>query len=173
MKGIRIFLLCGAVALPQLAMAGVSDTNPEGLGIVRAILSYCAQVDPHDAATFQQEWSTVMGGATGKQIDAIEETSGYKQGADMTISLLNALAKSDGAAKCAAGAARWGKAETTPGKGGDGDSKGGDGDSKGGDGKSKGGDSQSKAGDGESPADHWRAERPEPSSRFPFAPNAP
>jgi hypothetical protein len=118
MKAIRILMLCGAVALPQLAMAGVADTDPQGLGMVHAILTYCAQVDPHDAAAFQQQWASIVGNATNKQIGGIEAGSGYKQGTDLTASLLNQLAKSDGAAKCAAGAAQWkGTAGSEPGHG--------------------------------------------------------
>jgi hypothetical protein len=147
MKGIRIFLLCTTVAIPQLAMAGLAETSPQGLGIVRAILTFCTQVDPRDAAAFQTEWDSIVGGATSQQLGGLQATSGYKQASDTTTAELQKLSKSDATAKCAAGATQWAsKAEPTPGKGGD---------------------------DGDSHDKHWRAERPEPSSRFPFAPNAP
>jgi hypothetical protein len=82
MKPNRILLLCSAIALPQLAMADVANTNPAGLGDVHALLAYCAKVDQPNAASFNAEWNNIVGGATAKQLDGVEDGAAYKQAYD-------------------------------------------------------------------------------------------
>ena len=115
MKANRILLLCTALVLPQLAMADVADTNPQGLGDIQALLKFCARVDPRDAAAFQQQWASIVGTTTGKQINVVEDESGFKQGSDATTKVLDKLSKSTAAGICADTAARWdGKVSKLP-----------------------------------------------------------
>jgi hypothetical protein len=101
MKGFRILLLCGAAALPQLAMA--ENPSPQALGMVNAILTFCAEVDPRNAQSFQAQWKT-FGSAT---------TLGHPAGGDsqkafdMITAELRLIAKPTVAQNCAAGATQW------------------------------------------------------------------
>jgi hypothetical protein len=127
MKANRILLLCSALALPQLAMADLADTNPQGLGDIQALLKFCAQVDPRNAAAFQQQWASIVGNSTGKQLDVAEDNSGFKQGSNATSEVLHKLSRSTAAGICADTAARWdGKVATAPAKGPDDQSRGND-----------------------------------------------
>ncbi|SRR5258708_11792460 len=105
MKAVRTLLLCSAIALPQLAMAGLP--SPQSLGMVHAILVYCAEVDPRDAATFQQEWTSIVGGSTVQTLNVAVGGSGYKTGFDFITGELKQLPKPGVAANCATGAAQW------------------------------------------------------------------
>jgi len=105
----RILLVCSALALPQVAMAGAADINPKSLGIVHAILQFCSQVDSRNAGSFQAEWQSVVGRTSERKLDTLEEGGAYKQGYDMTMALLKGVSKQDAAASCATGAAQWGQ----------------------------------------------------------------
>jgi len=119
MKPLRVLLLCAAVALPQLAMAGLADTSPQGLGIVNAVLKFCTSVDPRDTASFQSEWSSIVGSASTAQVNDLEGNSAYKQAFDATTSLLEKL-RASASQDCAVGAAQWkGDKHTPSGKGKD------------------------------------------------------
>jgi len=107
MKPQSIFLLCCAAALPQLAMAGVANTNPQGLGIVHAVLAYCEQVDPSHTAQYQAEWNSLLVGATNQQVSSIEGSSGFKQGSDAITAELKGMSQKVVADNCAAGASQW------------------------------------------------------------------
>ncbi len=99
MKASRILFLCSAVALPHLAMA--DQTSPQALGTVHAILDYCTQVDPHDAASFQGQWKNLSGGV---KLASLEGNSDYKQAYDLISGELGKISKESGAGTCAAGA---------------------------------------------------------------------
>jgi hypothetical protein len=105
MKANRILLLCSAVALPQLALAEMP--SPQALGTVNAILTFCTAVDPHDAKSFQQEWTSVLSGTTGAQLSKAEGGSAYKQAYDTITGELKKLSGSGVASACAVGAAQW------------------------------------------------------------------
>jgi hypothetical protein len=105
MKANRFLFVCSAVALPQLAMASLNDTDPRGLGTVNAILQFCTQVDPSDAATFRQIWNSIVGGETA-QLNVAEGRSGYQPAFDQTTGDLKA-AGPDAAKACAVGAVQW------------------------------------------------------------------
>jgi hypothetical protein len=105
MKAVRTLLLCSAIALPQLAMAELPSS--QSLGMVKAILAYCAEVDPRDAASFQQEWASIVGGSTAQTLNVALGAGGYKQGFDFITGELKQLSKPGVAANCATGAAQW------------------------------------------------------------------
>ena len=107
MKSSRVLLLCSALALPQLAMAGLADTSPQGLGIVNAFLMYCTTVDPRDAASFQQEWKSIVGDGSSHQLGVIEGGGEYKQAFESTTTELKKQPKSSVASTCATGAVEW------------------------------------------------------------------
>jgi hypothetical protein len=101
MKGFRILLLCGAAALPQLAMA--ANPGPQALGMVNAILTFCAEVDPRNAQSFQAEWKTFGSGTT-----LGHPAGGDSQKAfDMIIAELRLVARPTAAQNCAAGEKQW------------------------------------------------------------------
>src|SRR5258708_30683700 len=105
MKAISILLLCSAVALPQLALAELP--SPQALGTVNAILTFCTAVDPHDAKWFQQEWKSVLGATTDKQLGVTEGGTAYKKAFDTISGELKKLSGPGVATTCAAGAAQW------------------------------------------------------------------
>jgi len=81
--------------------------SSQSLGMVHAILTYCAEVDPRDAASFQQEWTSIVAGSTAQKLSVAEGASGYKQGFDFITGELKQLSKPGVAANCAAGATQW------------------------------------------------------------------
>ena len=106
MKASRILILCSAVALPQLAMAELHG-SPQALGMVHAILDFCAQADPHDAAVFRAEWRQLVGGAPDGQLGSLVSSSDYKKGYTLISSELDqrsGTAKAKAATACAADA---------------------------------------------------------------------
>jgi len=116
----HIALLCSAVALPQLAMADPS-ADPQGLGTVHALLTYCTQVDPGDTPTFQAEWKRIAGGASDQQLGQLEQTAAYRQAFDLAIQALNQGSKQAWARACAGDASAWSRKDGSSGQG-DGDS---------------------------------------------------
>jgi len=101
MKAFRILLLCGAAALPQLAMA--ETPSPQALGMVNAILTFCSDVDPRNAPSFQAEWKSLGSGTT-----LGHPASGDSQKAFDTITAeLRLIARPTVAQNCAAGATQW------------------------------------------------------------------
>src|ERR1700690_777245 len=70
MIGSRIVLLCSAVVLPQMAVAGLPDTNPAGLGNMNAYLPFCTEVDRKDPALFQAEWDSIVSSGTSQELKA-------------------------------------------------------------------------------------------------------
>ena len=117
MKAGRTLYFCGLLALPQLAMADVA--NADGLAAVHAILTYCAQADPKDAAAYQ---------AVLKSFDAAEAQgdSDYKKAYDSALGQLAGMSRQDAARVCASFVPAASKTSGTNGAGKD-DSKGGSG----------------------------------------------
>jgi hypothetical protein len=122
MKAFRIVLLCGAAALSHLAMAANPKPQAPGivnaaipgsqaLGMVNAILTFCAEVDPRNAQSFQAEWKTFASGtALG------HPAGGDSQKAFDTITAeLRLVARPTVAQNCAAGATQW-NGKSTAGK---------------------------------------------------------
>jgi len=100
-KTSRILFLCSAVALPQLAMA--DQPTPQALGMEKAILNFCAEVDPRHTASFQTQWKVLSGGVPAQQLASIEGGSAYKQAYDLITGELGKTSKEHAAATCAAG----------------------------------------------------------------------
>jgi hypothetical protein len=119
MKAFRIVLLCGAAALPHLAMAanpsspalGVVNSSSQALGMVNAILTFCAEVDPRNAQSFQAEWKTFGSGT------ALGHPAGgaSQQAFDMITAELRLVARPTVAQNCAAGATQF-NGKSTAGK---------------------------------------------------------
>jgi hypothetical protein len=59
MKTNRFLLVCGLVALPQLAIAD-QPADPEPLALVRSLLNYCSKVDPGHAQVFSALWKDLV-----------------------------------------------------------------------------------------------------------------
>jgi hypothetical protein len=109
MKAFRILLLCGAAALPQLATA--ANPSPQALGMVNAILTFCTEVDPRNAQSFQAEWKSLGSGTT-----LGHPAGGDSQKAfDMITAELKLVTKPTVAQNCAAGATQW-NGKSTAGK---------------------------------------------------------
>jgi hypothetical protein len=107
MKVHRILLLSSVVALPQLALADLASTNPQGLGDVHALLAFCAKVDPANAGSFTAEWNSIVGGAAAKQLDQVEDGGPYKLGYDALMATLEKLPLQQVIGICAASAVAW------------------------------------------------------------------
>jgi hypothetical protein len=102
----RILLLCSAAALPQLASADLSVTNPAGLGQMHALLDFCSQTNPQNSASFQAEWKSIVGNQA-SLLAQLEQNSAYQQQyADLTSELLK-LPKGETQTLCAVSAAAW------------------------------------------------------------------
>jgi hypothetical protein len=87
-------------AAPTSKSAGTtqSSTSPQALGMVHAILDFCAQVDPHDAAAFQTIWTSMSGSGAGQ----LTGNSAFQQGYALVTSELAQTSKSAAAKTCAA-----------------------------------------------------------------------
>jgi hypothetical protein len=103
----HIVLLCSAAAaVPQLALADLSVTNPAGLGQMHALLDFCSQTNPQNSAAFQAEWKSIVGNQA-SLLAQLEQNSAYKQQyADLTSELLK-LPKGETQTICAVSAAAW------------------------------------------------------------------
>jgi hypothetical protein len=102
----HIVLLCSAAAVPQLALADLSVTNPAGLGQMHALLDFCSQANPQNSASFQAEWKSIVGNQA-SLLAQLEQNSDYKQQyADLTSELLK-LPKGETQTICAVSAAAW------------------------------------------------------------------
>ena len=110
MRASRILCVLAAVVLPQLAAAedhgqqGQISISPQALGIVEAVLNYCSEVDPRDAATFQAERKNLLGGASGDAAEDLRGSSAYRESYHLISDALKGLAKGQAAQTCAAGA---------------------------------------------------------------------
>jgi len=91
MRTDRFVFFCGIVALAQLAMADAP--NPDGLGTVHAMLTYCAQADPHHAAAYRAAWNGADSGEA--------QGSDYKKAYDLATSQLAGMSHEDAARVCA------------------------------------------------------------------------
>jgi hypothetical protein len=91
----RVLFLCSVAALPQLAMAGTS--SPQALGTVHAILDFCTEVDPRDAASFAAMWRNV---STGQSVGG----SAYQQSYTLVSNELGQTSRQTSAQTCATGA---------------------------------------------------------------------
>ena len=102
MKASRIVLLCTAIVLPGLASAS-SAISPQSLGIVQAILDFCAKVDPKDSDSFEALGKKLTG-LSGHDLATLRGNPAYQ---DEFAGISDALAQSapkDAARTCAAGA---------------------------------------------------------------------
>jgi hypothetical protein len=101
MKASRILLLCAAIALPALASAN-SEISPQAVGIVQAILDFCAKVDPKDSDSFEALGKKLTG-LSGHDLATLRGNPAYQ---DALAGISDALAQSapkDAARTCAAG----------------------------------------------------------------------
>ena len=106
MRICHIVLLCSAAAIPQLALADLSVTNPAGLGQMHALLDFCSQTNPQNSASFQAEWKSIVGNQA-SLLAQLEQNSAYKQQyADLMSELLK-LPKGETQTICAVSAAAW------------------------------------------------------------------
>lgn len=99
-----ILLLCIVAALPSVAVADISETPPSSLGMVHAILNYCARIDPHNNAVFRAEWINIVGSET-SLAHSVEQDATYRQAYDWMTKLLSGTPKDRLARTCAIGAA--------------------------------------------------------------------
>jgi hypothetical protein len=100
MKASRILCLCAAAALPQLVWAG-NTTDPQGLGIVNALLDYCAKIDARDSDSFRTLKVSLRHGVP----DNVEHMAAYLKGYAATVDLLKGVSKSNATEGCATAAA--------------------------------------------------------------------
>jgi hypothetical protein len=96
MKASRVLLLCAAIALPGLASA-TSEISPQGVGIVQAILDFCANVDPKDSDSFEALGKRVTG-LSEHDLATVRGNPAYQDARDM----LAKSAPKDAARTCAA-----------------------------------------------------------------------
>ena len=102
MKVSRILLLCAAIASPALASAN-SEIAPQAVGIVQAILDFCAKVDPKDSDSFEALGKKLTG-LSGHDLATLRGNPAYQ---DAFAGISDALAQSapkDAARTCAASA---------------------------------------------------------------------
>jgi hypothetical protein len=83
---------------------GQSSISAPALGSVDALLNFCLQVDPRDAASFRAQRSLIEHGSSEDTIEHLRGSSAYRQSYDLVSDALKGVAKSDAAQACAAGA---------------------------------------------------------------------
>jgi hypothetical protein len=109
----HILILCSAAAMPQLAMADLSVTNPAGLGQMHALLDFCSQANPQNSASFQAEWKSIVGDQA-SLLAQLEQNSAYKQQYAAFTSELLKMPKGQTTAICAVSAAAWNGSAVRP-----------------------------------------------------------
>jgi hypothetical protein len=102
MKLIKVLSSLGVAILPHLAFA---DTTPApDLGPIKAMLDYCSQIDPADAATFKRMWDS----AADREKTSLSPASGFQAIYDSTTSRLKTFSRSGMVSACHSGASQWG-----------------------------------------------------------------
>jgi hypothetical protein len=100
MKLVKVLSLFGVAIVPHLAFA--DTVLPPDLGPIKAMLDYCTQIDPKDAATFGRMWSY-----TAEHEKTGAPAAGFQAVYDSTISRLKGFPTSAMASACHSGAAQW------------------------------------------------------------------
>jgi hypothetical protein len=75
----RLLVLCGTVALAQLALADPAAPDAKALGISEAVLSYCARVVPSVAAKYQERVKRVAQGASAATLAKVRNSDEYRK----------------------------------------------------------------------------------------------
>ena len=88
MKIFHTLCLCAFAALP--ALAAESELSGEALGQMEGIVAVCSQVNPKDAAKYQELVESMIEGESEKTLAAVRKTPQYKQ---VHQSLLSELGK--------------------------------------------------------------------------------
>lgn len=100
MKPIRVLALLAVSIAPHWAFAA-DTTLPAGLGQTKAILDYCTQVDPADAAIFAQMWAVTSGNPK------LQTAAGFQDNYNSVMATLKSLEGHDLSKGCQAGASDW------------------------------------------------------------------
>ena len=93
-------ILCvAAIVFPQFAMAEPSFTG-QSLGTVQAMVDFCAQINPDDATTYQENARLVAGEASEQELGNARNTGEYKEAYAQTIATLGEVSKHDAEEAC-------------------------------------------------------------------------
>jgi len=103
MKVLKVFSLFGLAILPHLAFADAPP--PSDLAPIKAMLDYCSQIDPADAATFGRMWSSTAE----REKTSLASASGFQAIYDSTTSRLKTFPRSAMVSACHGGASQWAK----------------------------------------------------------------
>jgi hypothetical protein len=103
MKLIKVLSLFGVAILPHVAFADAA--LPPDLGPIKAMLDYCSQIDPADAAIFGRMWSSTAE----REKTSLASASGFQGIYDSTTSRLKTFPRSTMVSACHGGASQWAK----------------------------------------------------------------
>jgi len=101
MKIHRILCLSAAILIPQLALAKLPLPN-DAFGKIEGTLDFCAQIDPHSAAKYQEQKKILVRDVPGQEVEAARETTEYKDAYTWISDELGRLPKDKAARTCAA-----------------------------------------------------------------------
>ena len=99
MKMVRTLCLCGAVVLPQLALAEL-PVSKQALGQGEAAIDFCSKGKPEVAAKLKPAAKALIGNATKKEIDDARNSDEYKDGYSSISASLGKMSKTDAAQAC-------------------------------------------------------------------------
>jgi hypothetical protein len=101
MKREFILSLGVAIGLGQSALAGEpAAPNPQSLGMVEALLSKCAAIDPAHADRYHEGARAVTQGAGMESVEKARKTDEYKRAYNSASESLDALAPADAVKTC-------------------------------------------------------------------------
>ena len=93
----RIVLM--AIVLPQLALAEL-PVNHQSLATVQAVVDFCAQMKPADAARYEEQAVLLMSGLSKEDLSRVRAADDYKKAYASTNEALDKVDAIEAAAAC-------------------------------------------------------------------------
>ena len=93
----RIVLI--AAVLPQFALADL-PVNHQSLGTVQAVVDYCVQVKPADAARFEEQAELLVSGLSKEELSKVRSADDYKKAYAATNEALDKVDVSEATKAC-------------------------------------------------------------------------
>jgi hypothetical protein len=99
MPGKNHRLLLFVFVLPQLALAEL-PVNHQSLGTVQAVVDFCVQMKPADAAKYQEQAGLLVSGLASEELSRVREADDYKEAYATTKEALSKVDTKDAAKDC-------------------------------------------------------------------------
>ena len=97
----RVLWLCAALAVSQIALAKLPFSN-EALGKTEAIIHYCVQANPQDAAKYEERKKMLVKNLPEEEVAYARGTPTYIKAHDEMSAQLEKVSKDQAVAACSA-----------------------------------------------------------------------